>query len=92
MNITNHKTNEVCLVKYCPCSNGSVKNGQVIGLVKDSIGLTKYVIDGNCTDLVECFPILTNNAKFSSFEDFKKNVDSIDRQTGWLTWRRILPP
>jgi hypothetical protein len=91
ISIINHKANETCMVKFYPPS--SVRANEVVGLIRDSQGHTKYVLDGSCTDVVKCSPVkLEHSKKFSSFEEHKKNFDLIDKNLRAVIWKKVFPP
>jgi hypothetical protein len=92
--ILNHKTNETCSMKYYPPSSfSSSKPNEVTGIIKDANNRTKYVIDGSCTDAIECLSIsFEQSQKFSSFEEFKRNSDFIDKQSRSVIWKKVFPP
>ena len=78
-------------MKYYPPS--SARANEITGIIKDASGQTKYVVDGSCTDTIECFSIsLEHSKKISSFEDFKKNSDFIDKQLRSVIWKKDFPP
>ena len=86
--ITNHRTNEVCLIKFFPYSYFSQSQAnKVIGIVKDSNGLARYFLDGFCTEKLECAAVL-NPQHVKSVDEYKKlRTDSPN-----LLWKRIIQP
>ena len=88
MNIVNHRTNETCSLKYFPYSYFSKDPANKIqGIIKDSKSVAKYVLEGICTEKIECLKVL-NPQKIGSFDDVKK----LEKGSPRLLWKRISQP
>ena len=86
--LVNHKTKDVCLLKYMPCgmfSNDSVN--KVVGVIKDSSHVAKYVLEGVCTDMLE-FSVVKNPQVVKCIEDIKK----LSKGTPQFLWKRNPQP
>ena len=88
MNIINHRTNEICSLKYFPYSYFSKDPANKIqGVIKDTKSVVRYVLEGICTEKLECSKIL-NPQKIGSFDDVKK----LEKGSPILLWKRITQP
>ena len=88
VSIVNHRTNEVCLLKYFPYSYFSKDPpNKIMGVIKDSKNIAKYVLEGICTENLECFEVL-NQQKVNTFDDIKKLKKGSPR----LLWQRNFKP
>lgn len=88
MNIINHRTNEICSLKYFPYSYFSKDPANKIqGVVKDTKNVVRYVLEGICTEKLECSKVL-NPQKIGSFDDVKK----LEKGSPILLWKRIAQP
>ena len=88
VSIVNHRTNEVCLLKYFPYSYFSKDPpNKIMGVIKDSKNIAKYVLEGICTENLECFEVL-NQQKVNTFDEIKKLKKEYPR----LLWKHISQP
>ena len=87
--ILNHKTKDVAQMKFHPPPSYFVKETQnkVTGIIKDANSIAKYMIEGSCTEKVECSTVL-NPQKITSFDEIKK----LTLSTPTLLWKRVMPP
>ena len=86
--ILNHNTNDVCNLKYWPCTMFSTDSiNKVTGLIKDSKNVTKYTIEGVCTDKLDYTPV-TNAEIVKSHDDIKK----LNKGSSKPLWQRFEKP
>jgi len=87
MQIVNHKTNEKCEIKFHepPYFTNKITN-KITGIIKDNNDLTQYVLEGNCTELIERFTVLTPS-HIELNEDFK----NLNLSPSLILWKRVLP-
>jgi hypothetical protein len=87
LQIKNHKTQETCDLKYHepPYFRNEVTN-KVTGRVKDNNNMTNYVLQGSCTDLIECFKVLKPSIVESN-DEFK----NLSLGPSQILWKRTVP-
>jgi hypothetical protein len=87
MDITNHKTGDVCRLKYAPYSYFSRDTPhKVTGMIEDSAGHVKYVLSGTWDDKIEGARVLR------TVESSKGKVMYETGETKVLWQRRYPPP
>ena len=86
--IKNHMTNDVCNLKYWPCSFYSTDSvNKVTGVIKDSNSVARFVLEGVCTEKLEYGLVLNPQVI--------KNTDEIKRLTkgpSQIIWKRYQRP
>lgn len=85
VNVTNHKTQEICQLKYhkAPSYFSKETPNRVTGFIKNKHELTKYVLKGSYVEKLECFSVI-NPQKITSFEE----VDILTLGEKQLLWKR----
>ena len=83
MEIKNHRTGDVCLLRFKPCGWFGKEMGVVEGSVTNSSGEIKYVIIGKWTESIAAFPVL-------KVEKGKKGktIPIPDKDNPRILWRR----
>ena len=84
--LVNHTTGDVCQIKYAPPPPYFSKepHNKVQGVVRDSHGLARCVLEGIVTEQVECSKVL-NPIQTEDLKDL-----SLGKPT--LVWKRVIPP
>lgn len=86
MEIINHKTGDVCQVKYNAYSYFSKEvPRRVTGVVNNSEGVTKWILQGTWDEKIEC-------AKVTNVKENVKGKTVYETEPTKLIWQRKYPP
>ncbi|EGT34864.1 hypothetical protein CAEBREN_14266 [Caenorhabditis brenneri] len=81
MEITNHTTNEKCVLKFSPYSYFSREQPRkVYGIVRDSEGIPKYVVQGTWDKSIDMFKVASWN---NNHEKPKAEIDETSLKRIW---------
>jgi len=85
MDIVNHKTKDVCHLKFFPYSYFSREPPRkVTGIITDSNNVARYVLNGTWTDQIEGAPVLNPQVVTEQTQ--------LNTGTSKILWRRRFPP
>ena len=82
--VINHSTKDVCNLKYLSCTLFSSESAnKVVGIINDSKNVARLVLNGDCTERIDCSPI-ENPHVLKSMDDLKKIIKGPSKPI-WIT-------
>ena len=88
MQIVNHKNNEKCFIKYHePSFFSKETTNKITGIINDNNNMAQYILEGNCTELIERFRVLSPTRDLDLTKDLKK----LNLGPSEILWKRITP-